>query len=209
MALRRPRRRYGRRKGAPRVSRSWVRRYVTSQQDAKHFPVSNQLYASYNAAVSDISAVGVGTTDTTRIGDDLVLKSIRLKCQVFGADATNCIRIMVVQTRDRFTALVGGDVLRASISNNNTTQCPLAPIYFDGRSRFKVLYDRTFSTSLNGVNAHSFNINISQKQLARKHIKYYAGSGTDKEGGIYVLYMSDSSAVHPSFWFCGDLHFTG
>lgn len=203
------RRRRPTRKGKGAASKGWVRRFVTSHSDHKYFNVSNLLSVSDQYQVTDITAIAIGTTDTTRIGDDLVLKNIRLRFSVIGADATNQVRVILFQTRDRFTTTPGGGVV-LNTAYDVTAYAPLAPYEYDGRGRYKVLFDKTVNTSANGMDARSFTCNVYQRKLARKHIRFYGSSTVDKEGGIYLMVCSDSAAVsHPTVRFAGQIDFTG
>lgn len=211
MPLRRkPSRRAPRRKRVAVATKSYVKRMITYRQDDKYFSLANGYSVADTGQVVDISNIPQSTTatdDSSRIGDDLILKKIDLKYQITNGDPTNNVRVILFQTKDRFTvAPLTTDVLRNLFG---TVRAPLAPLYFDGRKRIKILYDRlvpvdTYNPIRNG------RIVVYPSRLARKKINYYAGSALDKEGGIYLMLVSDSSvSSHPTFQFAGDIFFTG
>lgn len=193
------------------ATKQYVKRTITSQMDDKHHPVSNSYSVSDAGTVVDISAIAQSaaqSTDLTRIGDDLTLKAIELRWQVRYDDTNNLVRIMIFQTKDTFsTAPEPSDVLRNLFG---TVRAPLAPLYFDARSRFKVLYDRLVTVGDQSPRSVARKVMIYPKKLARKKIHFYGGSSTHKVGGIYLLMVSDSGGVsHPTVDFAGDIYFHG
>lgn len=200
-----------RRKRKPLATKAYVKRAILARADDKYHYLTLNSSVSYTGTVTDLSSIAPGTTDQTRIGDDLWLKNIILRFQVYNTDVTNQMRIIVFQTKDRFTSTPAvSDILNPTIVTAPSILAPLSDYFNDGKSRFKVLYDRNFACNSQGQPNLVRTVYIGKHKLARKKIEFFAGSSADKIGGIYVLAISNSSAVsHPGFDLVSHIDFTG
>lgn len=148
--------------------------------------------------ILDISAIGQGTTDLLRDGDQIGIRSIEVNAQAFmyapvvSGDLTNIVRLVVFQWFPTSTPVP------SSIFNTTMTTA-LAPIVaynHDNRFNFRILYDKKFVLSRNGA-AVVYHRKYILKGF-REKIQYSAGTTTGSNK-IYACFISDSGAAdHPS-----------
>lgn len=110
------------------------------------------------------------------------------------ADATNVIRVIIFQYLEKaFPTLA--DILQLG---TGATANYLSPYNFDNSKAYRILYDST--KLVNSVSKPQAHINKYIKlSKARKDVEY-EGSTTVGINRLYMLTMSDSTAVsHPSY----------
>lgn len=190
--------------------------YITNS--GGNFSVSNA------GTVTHLTAVPLGDTDQSRDGDQLTIRSLELKWQAIAGytsstttyDFYNRVRCVVFQWFPQ-TVPVIADIL---ISTGNGYH--IAPYNHDTRFQFKVLYDSTRTVDqtffFNGATTYGVSTGNSQSQLITKHInrgyknrrvQYVAGTTTAPSFGLYLLFVSDSSAVtHPQAEYVAKLNYS-
>lgn len=194
--------RKGKRYGVKSMVRKVVNKALSKNMEHKYFD-----YQFASPSVDDqgityyISDVPQGDTDTTRDGDKLMPTSLDLNLAVYAGDTTNVVRFMIVRWHSNVSTLAAGNVFQYL----NSAYAPHTPLHHDGRSQFEVLLDKTIV--LNTVSRPIVKI-VKRLILAKKTIKYSAGSttGSDK---ILALAVSDSAATsHPAIAGYSRLNFT-
>lgn len=140
-----------------------------------------------------------GTDVQDRIGDSIRPIKTIIRGNIFNSstDVSNHIRLILVRdisTSGVFPALgdllnlgIGVSLVDPSYANYNTQTVP---------SRFKILYDKNFSTSLNGRNTVSFK--ISKKLGQRSTYSANTGAITDLQDNQYWLFQVSDSTVAPN-----------
>lgn len=168
------------------ISRSSETKHYDAQDEGR--TVSSTMY------IGSITNIAQGDSDTNRDGDQLLLKNIRVKYLLRGADTTNAVRVMFVQYYCADVPVVS-DILQ----DNNPGDRELTSMYHsDARPSFKVLYDRTHVLNTTGSNATVYK-QINLHNFGRKKIQYQGGTTTGR-GEVYVFLLSDSVATaHPTF----------
>lgn len=155
----------------------------------------------YNGQISEIMNIAQGLTSTTRIGDQVFLRRLKLrqKMSLASAQVDNCMRTIVfLDTLNTGVAPILTDVL-------NTVGTAMAPIsafnLVDSETkRFHILYDSTHTLSSGINNYHHEKIIKVNKKL------HYAGPNTTDglKNRCYVCTLSDGfGATSPvSKWTC-------
>lgn len=167
-------------------------------KEPKYVDTSNiATAASSTLTVISVSATTNGTTDITRIGDQIELHSLELKLSatVSSSDGSNLVRILVFQwladdTTDPPTA--------AKVLQSSAGQPYNSPFNHDNSAKLVVLYDKLLATSTYYPVKHdSVLISLGQSPV-RRVVKYSAGASTGNNN-IYIAFCSDSGpAPHPT-----------
>lgn len=149
----------------------------------------NSLGVDNAGTIDAICQPSQGSSDTTRDGDAIVVKSIDLRFNVIGGDATNFTRFILFQWKPDTSPIVG-DILLSSAGLAN-----VSPYNHDNKQMFKILYDTSVATTLNGPNA------VTRRKLVFKGFNkklQWQGGGAVGTNLIYLLMISDSAAAsHP------------
>lgn len=170
-----------------------------------------------NGTVQDLTQITQSTTaqtDQTRLGDQVMLYSIKYKYQIHSADRYNTVRIIFFQWFPDTTPIVG-DVLDASAGYEvyapyNTDHAPMYKIHMDKihvvNSDVVGYYDGTNGVTTNFTRASK--VFKGKIQPNRKRIQYQGG-GTTGSNKIYMITISDSTASsHPTVIGTYRLNFT-
>lgn len=180
-------------KGGPKLAtlRS-VKRLISNRQEKKIHTVDVSGVITTTVAFNQVSAVPQGDTDLSRDGDELIIKSLHWNWAFVGADATNRMRIMVIQWHGDGAS---NPPVASDIFQVDTTTGHFGQLRKDTSSLFSVLYDRFLTTDTYAMIKHS-QVNMYKK--FRKKISYISGS-TNGMGQLYTVAVSDSSGIaHPS-----------
>ena len=209
---RRPYRRYPVRRPRPGYSRyrkkqfvKRVQHVITKTAEKKFYPVSQLPTAVSEAGILwSLSSVPQGTTDVTREGDQLRLRSIEFNYQCIVADTTNTMRVIVFIYKPPAIPTVT-DILQGPVS---TAVAPLSPYNHDNRYNYQVLHDRLYQLD-SVTQLVTKKLKIWKIPNILRKVQYVAGSITLNMNGVYVLAISDSAAVtHPTFGFHSKVNFS-
>lgn len=140
---------------------------------------------------------GVGTNDLSRLGDNIFPLGLQIKGLVGVADTSNMVRVLVVQYMDDAnTSSPNIDKILASTYKGGIGY-PLAPYSHGNHNKaFRILGDKTMLVDTYRP-FKRFSFKIPGKKLHK--LWYSVGGTTPIKGGLYVVAVSDSSAVaHPS-----------
>lgn len=161
-------------------------------------------------ACSDASSVASVLQNLTRgdtyldnfIGGRIKPVGWEVRFSLIGADATNLVRIMLIQWMDSTTPTGSG-----LLQFDNAVQAPISPKLLTNRDNIIVLADQLFSTTVNGPNSCSGRIYVKSKNL--NNVEFPSGATTPQKGNLVVLVVSDSSAVaHPTIAYYSRVTFT-
>jgi len=176
------------------VTKKQVEQMIRGEQELKFIDTVNATTISYAGSVIALSDVGQGTSNITRIGNDITPRKLEWRITFACADAYNVLRFIVFRWNQRFSVDPPdpSDILQVVSSSNAVN----APYTFDERAAFKIIHDETvtmvLSTSRNTIEVKG------DIRLKQKNVDNFGTSTTDVMNGYYCLFISDSSAVsHP------------
>jgi len=122
------------------------------------------------------------------------MSKLRIGMSMIYADATNIVRVFVFKWNMNNTSDVPstGEIFQ---DGTGTTRTCLSPLVVTKPSRFKMLYDKTFSLDSLAHPQIIGKIEMKMKFL----ISYDQGTSTGRNH-IYLGFLSDSAAIpHPAF----------
>jgi hypothetical protein len=195
--------RLGKGKGLSSKQKRIIQQMLEKDMEVKYVPTSTAATAvTYAGTITLLSNIAQGQTDLTRVGDSAIIKSVEINCMCQPADAVNMIRLIVFQWHSP-SAPTPIDVL----SEVSTTRAPLSAYQHDLRDQFTVFIDELFV------------LDTTAHPIAAKIIKKFKGWSVDEiqfqgasitqMNGIYMLWISDSSAVtHPTATWFSNVEFT-
>lgn len=167
------------------------------QLEGHYYPAQlNDQATSTTTFIHMLSSIPQGTTDVTRIGDEVVLDKISLdmvlRLPLAASTATLCqTRIFIVQIHYQFD---GGsppawNAFMSSSANPNFLTSYMLP---DIENEFTIIYDKTFLFDLATQGGKS-SYHIKKKLKGfRKRIQYVAASASN---GIHNLYLYALSTI--------------
>jgi len=155
----------------------------------------NSQATSSVGAVNYLSNIGQGDGANQRHGNDVYVTGIEGLWSVVGADATNVVRMMIIQDANSGGAVpLVGDIFE-------TASNPHSAINNLSQSRFKVLWDKFLGLSYGtgeGVRTGSIDLRFSPPI----HVSYYTTGATTAGAAVNSLWLvtiSDSgAATHPT-----------
>jgi len=171
-----------------------VKRIVGKQDQDKFLDNSSNNNPDPTGVVFKITMPGQGDTESSRDGDQIMLKKLHVNVGVANADTTNFLRMVIVRWRDNdATAPVINDIFQSA------TPGALGQLnwYNLQSGRMHVICDHRYTTSLNGPAAAQYVYDFYGRKLGKKKVVFNPGvlTGTDM---IYVAVVSDSTVVaHP------------
>lgn len=181
-----------------------VRNLMAIAQEPKFF--DTKVYAtavSMTGVQYALSAIPQGSTDSTRDGDQINLKRLRIKMEIYQQgsggtnDFTNQVRILVVRWIPMSTgaAPVLANVLQDSASAAQSAT--MSDYNWDLRRQYVIEYDETVNLS----NAGNADQSLFFEKIWRTPglpANFSAGSTTLQSNGLFIFIISDSLlATHP------------
>lgn len=140
--------------------------------------------------VTNLCQPAQGDGNGERVGDKISMKKLLIRLSLVHQDPTNIIRVMVVKWFEVGSPTVTS-ILQATSLNQNQ---PYAPINWNNRHQFRILYDNTFasSTYTNALLVEKIYLkNLGQQQ-------FQLGSTVPEQGSIYLIAVSDSPVSGPT-----------
>lgn len=187
------------------VTKQFLRSVMKHQTELK-YQVSNlnETTTAGTGAIAKIMTIAQGDTDSTRDGDALFIKGLRINGRVkfnnaMGALLTQYVRLLVFQWfPDDGTAPTVANIL-------NTTGTDSESLYgitnMDRNDQYKILFDRTYEVDSVGNPARAFKRKL---RIPKRHRRQkFIAAGTDGSNQIYLMYISDTlstiAGVVPTF----------
>ncbi len=157
-----------------------------------------------------LTDVPQGSTDLTRVGDSLTVKSLQIRISTLRADSTNIGRLVIIQWLPTIEGIPPVAELFQLATGGVTA--PLTQFNHDHRRDYRVLWDSK-PYNLDGVQQeqrlHTVYLPLYKMKKVVKKIQYVAGSTTRGAGKLFIFGISDSTAVtHPPFNFRSRVNFT-
>ena len=186
-----------------------VRKIAQSQIDKntefKRHTLNISTTVDSTGTCTSLSTIGQGDSSTTRDGEKIVLRKLKLRYNVLPADSTNLVRFIIFRwmPNDNDHVPVPADVLL----NVGDSSAPLSSYQPQFRDLIKVYYDKVVPVDTTSVTQRYHTINLSKKLGLHKTV--YQGSNTYGSKNLWMLAISDSDGVsHPSYRMYGLLRFT-
>lgn len=176
-------------------------RTIQKSQEKKYIDVFvDNATMNYTGTVKLLNPCAEGTTDKTRIGDKITVKSIYARCSVIGnaTNQYNLMRIMVfVDMANQGADPTGPDLLETTADN----LVALSPLDLNTAPRFKVLMDRVYAASNTGQQA--FVMKFYKSFKSGLNCEYSGTAATDVyKKSIYLAYFSDVNTNDPTInWY--------
>lgn len=185
------RRRFHRRKPsiAPAVKRV-INRMITEKAEHKYFDTNSSVTVIDTGAITSLVDIPQGTNSTQRVGQQVSLRSLRLRidAQANGTPVATWFRVIVFRGHDENgVAFVPTDILQlVSVGSD---------ILFQSKNRFRIFYDRVF------VQAPVSNPGITRRIMVHfkgQKVNYSGNTTTKIDGGLYLLMLSTEHVNGPA-----------
>lgn len=206
-----PKRRYSRRRYSARRGRRTTRfltkatfkRWQKKNIELKYYDYELDSTVDYSGSVFATSLVPQGDGDTTRDGDKICCKALKIHGIIAAADTWNYVRLIVFVWKP---SAVANPSTGQILVDTGAADAPQSFYVHDYRKNFTVLWDKTFRVAVSQPNLTiGFKKYIRLKDLNINFIT----AGTSGQNHIYVMAISDSSAVsHPTVLYKSRLMFT-
>jgi len=169
--------------------------------EIKALDTASAVNLSTSGTAVELLNMTQGTTDKTRIGDEIDVVSIdtRIEMNINGTtgDWTNCGRILLVEDKAAGGSTPAATALLATC---------MAPLALNLKDRYIVHFDKMLSVSLNGPAAINFHKVVKFKKPRK--VEYATNTGTAGDllvRNFFLLMMTDSlpaSTFHPTinYW---------
>lgn len=181
-----------------------VKQVIARQNEVKHVNTSASSTTSTTATLIDLSSTTTGSTDLTRVGDQIQAHSIWFKYALTCVDTTNLVRVILfIFLSDDATTPTMTDI----VEDTAATSACLCPIRKDTvtAKKIRVIYDKLHFLILNSDKAY---VVTSVRKRLHHRIGYLSG-GTTGCGKVYAMIVSDSSGVgHPSYGYYNTFYWT-
>lgn len=178
---------------------SILKSQVKKEQNVGYLETFNSAVSVSNAGITPILLNGAvrGTDQTTRLGDEFVMKMLHMKFTLLSSDTTNIYRVSVVYDKEPRGA---SPTLTDIFVQTTVTEPVFAYRNPDYLERFQVLYDKRFYSTTGTSNQLQYNsVNIP---LNRKVNAGLGNTGTIADlsyGALWLIAWSDSAGVpHPT-----------
>lgn len=171
--------------------------------------ISGTNTINFNGNFTQLSNPAQGTGDTSRIGDSITLKGLRIRGTLAmdpASTVNNVVRLMIVQYHPDNSAQAPqtSDLLQASGSAISV----VSSFQHDESRKFRVLWNRTYALSLNEQSRYRYvDIRVPMKKIKKK-IQYLAGSATSGFNQIYLFQISNVNSSMPVLDWYSNLRFT-
>lgn len=198
-----------RRKGLSPSSMSAVKSVVSreiSRRAEKKYHLDSETGTNITSAgaVYDLSAVAQGDTDTTRDGDSLYVRSVRVKGFVTNkGGAPSHTRVILFQWFDDSTPTASNVLIAGYLS---TALAPVSLYHHDQRKKYNVLYDRLINSDYNGGSEAPL-FDTGYKMPKRKKISY-TSAATTGNAKLWLLIVNDiGTATYPTISYVSRMTF--
>lgn len=186
-----------------------VKAELKQEVEHKYFDTTNLSVPSWNGTIIDLSAIPIGTSSTTRIGNKIQPISTRLAMEIIGPNAvgsTYCEFRYIIFRWKPDSVPTAANIISVIGSN----QTPHAPLVVDQRDQFTVIKDKLFnlSAALSGFTTESsFQSHIINKRVRRPVISFDSAATTGSNK-LYLLFISDGTIQIPSIYYYNRLIYT-
>jgi len=198
-------------KGLTKKQQAQVRRLVQRNIELKYFAFNSGFGSTISSTMNISPApflVPQGITDSTRIGDELLWQSIKMRFEIVnslgvGSDTYNNFRVCIFQWHPNSTP-AATDVF---IPGPTGVPDCWSTYGHDRRHEFTIIYDEIFKTVGNAQaattpNTSAITTGVQDRAVSLRFAKKkcsFVGAGVTATNLFYLALVSDSSAIpHPS-----------
>lgn len=180
-----------------RAVKSTVNKTLNQRVEKKFHDSNNSASTpSYSGAITTINDVAAGTSDVQRVGDELRMRSLKLRYAITPGDATNMVRAIVFQWFDDTTP-----TLASILEITGDVLAPLSPykhdLQYSKPKMFHVLHDKLYTVDTTTHTQVLGGCDI--RRFANRRVHFTEGSSTPDNNRLMLAFISDSAAVnHPS-----------
>lgn len=183
---------YGRKKPMNKAAVARIANKVYNKKAEIKFHDADDVGSGIDSSgsVFDISLISQGDTDQTRDGDKIYVKSIIGRMTLTAGDATNFLRVIIVQWLAENSGITITKVIQSLTGAINQSYA------HDYASARKILYDKTFT--LGSANTASVPTVRTAKFMITRGFKRtinFLGGSTDGYNKLYMVCVSDSGGV--------------
>ncbi len=185
-----------------RIARDEAYKVVNQQTENKRQLLSGALSASTTIAFSSQTNISQGTADTSRDGDEIIVKNMRYRFTIAAADTTNVVRLILFWW-DQATTPVLADLFSDAAGDVNS-------VLDNPNGNARVIMDKTVALSTTGSNNVVFH-RFDKFYKRGIKVEYGSSTATDlRRNELVLAYVSDSGAVtHPTVDYRGIIEFSG
>lgn len=180
-----------------------VRHVIEKTVEKKYLHNKNTFQVSSAGYALWPDVVPQGTTDITRIGDQVTIRSLRFKIQcIVNVNAPmSWIRCIIFQYFPSFdsSTITATTYPLTNILLDGTTYPYLSPYSHDNRYNFRVLYDKL--RFMDTVNTPQVMFKGIIKKFPKNKIQYFNASATNCVNGLTVLLIGDLTANLPTVYY--------
>lgn len=193
----------GRRRAKPTTTRAVARiaaRVVQKQHEIKQLvnvPSTTSLLSNQINYLSPTQNIAVGTTSSTRVGDSIFLRHVKFRGLLRTLTSYPYIRYRV------FAVWLDIDAPAQSFSNGNIISTDLflssgttsVNAMWNNKKTNRVVFDKTYTTRLNGVGEYPFSGDI--RVMQKKTFKPGGGPYYFKDHNLYIGVVCDAPNATP------------
>lgn len=182
------------------ATRTYVKKLIRKDVETKYidaqWPTGGYRQVDWSAThtFQVLTAMGQSTTDVTRIGDKVTLRSIHIRLQFAFPGSpfpTNPLRLVVFQWHPT-SSLVAPTPSRILVpAYLGTINAPSSPFIHDYDPNYTILVDKYFSLTVENPANVIKHIRVRLK-YAKKTIAFDAGS-LDAANHVYAMLLTDSA----------------
>lgn len=157
--------------------------------EKKHYDFTQSGGRDWNGTITIINNPAQGLTDSMRVGDSILNKSLNISGVVSYGGSTAIARVMIIwDKQNKITLPI--DALEV-VGNQFAV---FSPKRKDNKREFRVLYDRLFT-----VDSQKLQVlyNVDFKNLDT-HTQFDNGTTTINSGAYKVIFISDVAAGQPN-----------
>lgn len=171
-----------------------VRRQISKQADYKSTVSLANVTCSWSGVMAQaLASLSRGTAALDQFeGSSINIQGVHIRANCLAADATQTLRMIAFQWLDS-----GVPVPNGILDYTSSIYAVEAPKYWTNRQNIRVLRDVVYTMDT----ASNPQVEINEYIPGRKFLQVWfpTGSTTPQNGGVYVLFITDSGAVtHPT-----------
>lgn len=201
-------RRYGRYKSGKMFIKK-VRYAMKAISERKNVDSSQNASIDTVGSILSLGLDGLpqGTTMNNRLGNEITLKSVHIRGTVFPGEATNTVRLLLVQWLSETASLT---VVNNVLFNNATAGFDVYSMYAKEYSgKFNILWDRSFAVSNAAAPNIIYNHIVNRKMIKTIRYNSQVVGNLVTKGALFLIALSDSAAFpHPTISFSTRITFT-
>lgn len=182
----------------PAPVKNFVEKKLRSLDETKYNDSLFQANVDNVGTISDMFAPTQGTADQNqRVGDKLTLRGSRFSLKMTAGDATNFVRILLIQWYPS-TLLTVPTVATVLFDVSSSDRAITSPYVHDYQNMFHVIYDKVFTLGQDDNAETRSKVFKPRFKYVKKTVQFNAG-GINGSNKLFMIAISDSGALaHPA-----------